>query len=98
MPGINHVYAVPLAFDVLLIYGVKVGVVPKEHNVLRLREDPDQIQHVGNTDGSSFADDGPTLFAVLLENLALGRKPLQFGERNGRWTSDQAIDPESPIR
>jgi hypothetical protein len=81
VPGIDHFNAVPLAFDALFVYRVKVRVEPKEHNVLRLREDSDEIQNVGKTDTSPLGNKGPTLFAGLMEDMALGGKPLQILER-----------------
>ena len=76
MPGFGHVDAVPLAFDGLFVYCVKVGVEAKENNVLGLGEDPNQIQNVGKRDAGPFGNEGPALFAGLMVDMVLGRKAL----------------------
>src|SRR5438132_3532816 len=97
MPGVGHIDAVPLALDRPLVCCLKVGIEAKKHNVLSLRQDSGQTQNVGKRYANPFGNEGPALFAGLMEDMALGRKSLQFRKREERWAGDQAVDFEPPV-
>jgi hypothetical protein len=98
MPGVGHIDAVPLAFNRLLVCCLKIAIGAKKHNVLSLRQDSDQVQNLGKRDANPFGYEGPALFAGLMENMPLGRKPLQFRKREEPRAGDQAVDFESPVQ
>src|ERR1700739_4787753 len=98
MPGVGPVDSGPLALDGLFVGRVKVSVEAKEDNVLRLRQDPDQIQNIGKSNAGPFGDEGPTLLASLMEDMALGGKPLKCVEKKNRGAGAKAVDFDPPVR
>jgi hypothetical protein len=78
MPSIDHIDVIPLPLDAAFVHRVKVGVEPKEHDILRLGEGSDQIQNVGKTDSGPLGNEGPTFFADRPAEI-FRPKLLRFG-------------------
>ncbi len=82
---------------VLHVQALPGSIEGKEHNIPGLRQHADQIQQPGNRNSSPFRNEGPTLFASLVCNLRTRRLPLQFFQRKGSGTGNQAVDPQTPV-
>src|ERR1700719_883801 len=53
---------------------------------------------MGNRHSDPFGNEGPALLANMIGDLAAGGKTFQFFERERRWTGDQAVHCEPPLR